>query len=59
MVENRRTKRLREIFTIKDHDIEVVRRFKYLVTEINNTNDETKEIKAKILAANKVYSFLQ
>ena len=37
----------------KDHDIEVVRSFKYVGTEINNTNDETKEIKPRILPTNK------
>jgi len=58
MVQNRRTRRIREILTIKDHNIEVVRSFKYLETEINNTNDETEEIEASILAANKAYSFL-
>jgi len=45
--------------TIKDHDIEVVRSFKYLGTEINNANDETVEIKARILASIKAYSYLQ
>ena len=37
---------------VKDHDIEVVRSFKYLGTVIRNTNDETKEIKARILRTN-------
>jgi hypothetical protein len=32
MVQNRRTRRIREVSTIKDHDIEVVRNFKYLGT---------------------------
>jgi hypothetical protein len=45
--------------TVTDHDIEVVRRFKYLGTVINDTNDETEEIGARILAASKVYSSLQ
>ena len=58
-VQNRRTERIREILTIKDHDIEDVWSFKYLGTQINNTNDETEEIKARIVAANKAYSFLQ
>jgi len=58
VVQSRRTRRIPEIFKIKDHDIEVVKSFKYLGTEINNTNDETEEIKARILAANKVCSFL-
>jgi len=39
--------------TIKDHDVEVVRSFKYLETLINNTNDTRDKIKAIILAANK------
>jgi hypothetical protein len=37
----------------------VVRRFKYLGTVINDINDETEEIRARILAGNKVYSSLQ
>ena len=37
----------------KDYDIEVVRSFKYLGGVINNTNDKTKEIKARILPTNK------
>jgi hypothetical protein len=41
MVQNGRTRRLREILTTKDHDIEDVRSFKYLGTTINNINDET------------------
>jgi len=59
MVQNWRTRKIPEIFKIKDHDIEVVKSFKYFGTEINNTNDETEEIKARILAANKACSFLQ
>jgi hypothetical protein len=39
--------------------IEVVRRFKYLGTVINDVNDETEEIRARILADNKAYSSLQ
>jgi len=39
--------------TVKDHKIEVIRRFKYLGTVINDSNDETEEIGAKIMAANK------
>jgi hypothetical protein len=34
-------------------------RFKYLGTVINDVNDETEEIRARILAANKAYSSLQ
>ena len=44
--------------TIEDHDIEIARSFKYLGTIIDKTNDETEEIKARILAANKAYSSL-
>jgi len=44
---------------IKDHDSEAVRSFKHLETVINNTNDETEEITARILAANKANSPLQ
>jgi hypothetical protein len=51
-VQNKRKRRIRKIFTIKDHDIEVVRKFKYLWTVISNTNCEM-IIKAIILAANK------
>ena len=58
MVQNRRLRR-RETLTIEDHDIEVVRRFKYLGTVINDVSDETEEIRARILAANKAYSSLQ
>jgi hypothetical protein len=43
----------------KDYDIEVVRSFNYLGTVINNTNDKTEEIKARILADNKLYSTMQ
>jgi hypothetical protein len=38
-----------------DHDIEVVTSLNYLGTAVSNTNDETEEIKAGILAANKAY----
>ena len=48
-----------EILKIKDQDSEAVRSFKYLGTVINNTNNETEEIKARILAANKANSSLQ
>ena len=60
MVQNRRLRR-RESLTVKDHDIEVVRRFtgKYLETVINDISEETEEIPARILAANKSYSSLQ
>ena len=58
MVQNSRRRRISKIFTIKDHDIEVVRSFKYMWTVINNTNDEM-TIKAIILAVNNAYSSLQ
>jgi hypothetical protein len=44
---------------INDHEIHVVWSFKYLGNVINNTNDETEEIQARILAANKAYYSLQ
>ena len=58
MVQNRR---LGEggTLTVEDHKIEVVRRFKYVGTVINDSNDETEEIRARILAANKAYVSLQ
>ena len=43
MVENRRLGKGR-ILPVQDHKIEVVRRFKYLGTVINDSNDETEEI---------------
>jgi hypothetical protein len=58
MVRNRR-RRINELLTVKGHDIEVFRTFKYLGTVINNTNDETEEIKARILAANNAYYSLE
>ena len=45
--------------TAEDHKIETVRRFKYLGTVINDTNDEMEEIRVRILSANKAYSSLQ
>ena len=45
-------------WAVGDPKIEMVRRFKYLGTVINDTNDETEEIRARILAANKTYSSL-
>jgi len=45
--------------TVEDHKVEVVRRFKYLGTVINDSNDEMEEIRTRILAANKAYSSLQ
>jgi len=47
------------MWTAGDHKIEMVRRFKYLGAVINDTIDETEEIRARILAANKAYSSLQ
>lgn len=58
MIQNRKTKRS-EIQRINDHGTEMVRSFKYVPTVINNTNDETKEIKAAIIAANKAYYSMQ
>jgi hypothetical protein len=37
--------------TDNDHNTDVARSFKYLGTVINNSDDETEEIKAGILAA--------
>jgi hypothetical protein len=59
VVRNRRKRGTSEILAIKDHDIEVVTSFKYLWIAINNTNDGTEEIKARILAANRACSSLQ
>jgi hypothetical protein len=58
MVQSRRPGR-RRTMTVEDHDIEVVTRFKYLGTVLNDTNEEKEEIQARILAANKAYSSLQ
>jgi hypothetical protein len=58
MMQSRRP-RGRETLTAKEQDIEVVRRFNYLRTVINDTNDETEEIRERILATNKAYSSLQ
>jgi serine/threonine-protein kinase RIO1 len=51
MVQNKKARRRSEILTIDDHNI--VRSFKYLGMVISNTNDETEEIKARILTDNK------
>jgi hypothetical protein len=59
VIKNRRQRRISEIFAIKDHDFEVVTSFKYLGTAIINSNDETEEIKARILAANRDCSSFQ
>jgi hypothetical protein len=58
MMQSRRLGKGRTL-TIEDHKIEVVRRFKYLGTVINDVKDEMEEIRARILAGNKAYSFLQ
>jgi len=58
MVQNRRLGKGGTL-TVEDHKIEVVRRFKYLETVINDSSDEREEIRAMILAANKAYSSLQ
>jgi len=47
------------MWTAGDHKIEMVRRFKYLGAVINDTIDETEEIRARILAANKAYMPIQ
>ena len=41
---------------LTDRDIEAVRSYKYLGTVSNNTNEETEEIKARIIAGNTAYS---
>jgi hypothetical protein len=41
LVQNWITRRIRKTLTLKDHDIEVVRTFKFLGTVINNTDNET------------------
>jgi hypothetical protein len=59
MAQSRKTRRRRrrrsEILTIDNYDIEVVRSFKYLGIVIYNNNDETEEIKTRILASSKAY----
>ena len=57
-VQNRWTRRIIKILATKDHDIDIGRSFINLGTVIDNTTDETEEIKARILAANKAYSSL-
>jgi hypothetical protein len=58
MVQNRRLGK-GGTFNVEDHKIEVFRRFKYLGTVINDIHDESEEIQARILAANKAYSSLK
>jgi hypothetical protein len=48
-----------EMLTINDYDIEAVNSVKYQGTVINNTDDDTEEIKSRILAACKAYFSLQ
>jgi hypothetical protein len=45
-----------EILPVKGRGTEWVSNIKYLVTVMSNTNDETEEVKARIVAANKAYS---
>lgn len=47
------------MLTINDYEIEAVNSVKYQGTLINNTDDDTEEIKARILAAYKAYFSLQ
>jgi len=56
MVQNRRKRRICEILTINKVE---VRSIKYRRTVINNTNDGTEEIEARILAANNAYISLK
>jgi sorting nexin-29 len=58
MVQSRRPGRKRTL-TDEDRDVEVVTKFKYLGMVLNDTNEENKEIQARIVAANKAYTFLQ
>jgi hypothetical protein len=57
-VESGRTAKGRTM-TVGDHNIEMVRRLKYLGTIINDTNDKMEETRARILAVKKAYSSLQ
>ena len=59
MVQNGRTRKISEILTVKGRGTECVRNVKYWGIVISNTNGETEEVKARILAANKAYSCLQ
>ena len=59
MVQNRRTRKISKILTVKIIDTEGVRNIKYLGTVISYTNGGTEEVKTRILAANKAYSSLQ
>lgn len=58
MVQRRRTSRISEILTVVNHEIEFVRSCKYRAAAISNTNDETEEIRAIILVANRARSSL-
>ena len=59
MVQNRRTRKISKILTVKINDTKGVRNIKYLETVISNTNGGAEEVKSRILAANKAYSSLQ
>jgi len=59
MVQNRRTRKISKILRFKGHGTIAVRIIKYLGSVISNTNDETEEVKTRILARNKAYSSLQ
>jgi len=59
MVQSRRTRKISEILRVKMGDTEGVRNIEYLGTVISNTNDETEEVKSRILAGNKAYSSLK
>jgi hypothetical protein len=56
MVKNRRTRRMSEILTINKVEVKSI---KYQGSVISKTKDGTEKIKARILAANKVYSSLK
>jgi hypothetical protein len=58
-VSPKKKKKNSEILKIEDHDVKLLGALSIWGTVINNTNDETEEIKAGILAANKAYSSLQ
>ena len=45
--------------TVEDQNIEIIRSFKYLGTVINGISEETEEIRARNLAANKASMSLQ
>jgi hypothetical protein len=59
MLQNTRPRRISETLKVQDHVTEVVKGFKCLGFIINNTDDETLEIKTRVLAANNTYSSSQ